>query len=104
MKPFDRPLLAALLLGTAAGAACAHGDVQCPVEPKAEWRPQMELQRKLVEMGWRVRQVKTLGSCYEVYGFDAKGARVEAFFNPKTFERIEPGPAGAASAAAPAGK
>lgn len=83
-------VLAALLLGAASFAASAHGEVDCPNEPKAEWRPQMELQRKLVEQGWRVRQVKTFSTCYEVYGFDAKGERVEVFFNPKTFERIEP--------------
>lgn len=87
-------------LCVASFAASAHGDVQCPNEPKAEWRPQMELQRQLVDKGWRVRQVKTFGTCYEVYGFDDKGQRVEVFFNPKTFERIEPRaatPAGSAS-------
>lgn len=87
-------LLTRAVLATAAlaasSAALAHGDVACPNEPKAEWRPQMELQRQLVDKGWRVRQVKTFSTCYEVYGFDDKGARVEAFFNPKTFERIEP--------------
>lgn len=53
----------------------------------------MELQRKLVAEGWRVRQVKTFDTCYEVYGFDAKGERIEAFFNPRTFERLEDKPA-----------
>lgn len=89
MKSLTRSLLA-LLVAVAASGASAHGDVQCPNEPKAEWRPQMDLQRKLVSEGWRVRQVKVFSTCYEVYGFDAKGERVEAFFNPKTFERIEP--------------
>ncbi|MDC8784995.1 PepSY domain-containing protein [Roseateles koreensis] len=82
--------LAALLLATVAFGAHAHGDVSCPKIPKEEWRPQMELQHKLSAEGWRIRQVKTFSTCYEVYGFDAKGERVEAFFNPKTFERIEP--------------
>ena len=82
---------AALVLAlAAAGAAQAHGDVQCPTVPKEEWRPQMELQKQLVGQGWRVRQVKTFKNCYEVYGFDDKGAKVEVFFNPKTFERVEP--------------
>jgi hypothetical protein len=72
----------------ATGIAHAHGDVKCDAPPKAEWRPQMELQKKLVEAGWRVRQVKTFNDCYEVYGFDEKGARAEAFFHPKTFEKV----------------
>ena len=79
----------ALLLAAASTTAFAHGDVKCEPIPKAEWKPQMDLQKKLVADGWRVRQVKVENGCYEVYGFDAKGKRVEAFFNPKTFERVE---------------
>jgi hypothetical protein len=89
MTRFSRPLCA-LLFAAFAGTAFAHGDVECPKIPKEEWKPQMELQRKLTDEGWRVRQVKVFSTCYEVYGFDAKGERVEAFFNPKTFERIQP--------------
>jgi len=75
---------------SAAQGAWAHGDVDCPNLPKEEWKPQMDLQKKLSTEGWRIRQVKVFNTCYEVYGFDAKGERVEAFFNPKTFERIQP--------------
>jgi hypothetical protein len=82
--------LAALTLTLgAAGSALAHGDVRCTT-PKAEWQPQMALQTKLVGEGWKVRKVQVENGCYEVYGFDAKGARVEAFFDPKTFERVMP--------------
>lgn len=78
----------ALIGVMSAGVASAHGDYRCEV-PKQEWRPQMELQRKLKDEGWKVRMVKTENGCYEVYGFDANKARVEAFFNPKTFERVD---------------
>ena len=86
MKQRSTLILTALTLA-AAGAAQAHGDFKCDV-PKAEWKPQMELQRKLSSEGWKVRQVKTDNGCYEVYGFDGKGNRVEVYFNPKTFEKI----------------
>lgn len=56
--------------------------------PKEEKKGQMELQRKLEAEGWKVRQVKNFNNCYEVYGFDAQGKKAEAFFNPKTFERV----------------
>ncbi len=86
MKPTS--LLCAIALTLAAGTALAHGDFKCDV-PKAEWRPQMELQRQLLADGWKkVRQVKAENGCYEVYGFDERGKRAEVFFNPKTFERI----------------
>lgn len=92
MKSPLRFYSALLLCMACAGPAFGHGEVECPVVPKEEWKPQMDLQKKLTAEGWRVRQVKTFSTCYEVYGFDAKGERVEAFFNPKTFERIQPKP------------
>ncbi len=55
--------------------ALAHGDFKCE-EPKADWKPQTELQRKLLADGWKkVRQVKTTNGCYEVYGFDEQEQR-----------------------------
>lgn len=73
----------------AAGSAWAHGDVKCTKEPKTAWRPHTELQAKLEKEGWQVRRMEQTTSCYEVYGKDPKGKRVEAFFNPVTFERVE---------------
>lgn len=83
-------LLAALILSLATSAAFAHGNVSCPAVPKEEKKPQMELQKKLEGEGWKVRQVKNFNGCYEVYGFDGQGKKAEAFFNPKTFERVYP--------------
>ena len=82
--------ITALLLLSTAGAAFAHGKVACPVVPKEEKKPQLELQRKLEAEGWKVRKVHNYNNCYEVYGFDDKGKKAEAFFHPKTFERVMP--------------
>ncbi|RYG80623.1 PepSY domain-containing protein [bacterium] len=65
----------------------AHGNVSCS-EPKAEWKARVDLQKKLKTMGWTIRDIKIENGCYEVYGFDDKDAKVEAFFNPRTFERV----------------
>lgn len=81
--------LVALSIAACSTAAHAHGTVKCDPVPQSEWKPQMELQKKLTGEGWKVRQVKTWNGCYEVYGTDDKGARAEAFFNPKTFERVD---------------
>ena len=82
--------LAPLLLAFTASAALAHGSVSCPAMPKEEKKPQMELQKKLEGEGWKVRKVQNYNGCYEVYGFDGAGKKAEAFFNPKTFERVYP--------------
>ena len=81
-----------LALCTAAAVASlparAHEE-RCEPIPKAEWRSQAELEKKLVDGGWKqVRRVKIENGCYEVYGVDEKGAKAEVFFNPKTLERV----------------
>jgi len=83
-------LLATLALVAISGTAFAHGNVSCPVVPKEEKKGQMELQKKLEGEGWKVRKVQNYNGCYEVYGFDGQGKKAEAFFNPKTFERVYP--------------
>ena len=81
---------AAAVLWSASASAqfVEHDEVKCAPVPKEEMRPQMELQRKLTGEGWKVRQIKNFNGCYEVYGFDEKGQRAEAFFDPKTFEKV----------------
>ncbi|MBT9609816.1 hypothetical protein EV672_10743 [Aquabacterium commune] len=94
MKTFARRALPALaptlVLATAtllATSAMAHGGFKCD-EPKKEWKLRDDLQDKLKAEGWDVRKVKIDNGCYEVYGFDGKGQRREAYFNPKTFELV----------------
>ena len=87
-----RTLLTALALSATshlfASKAHAHGaGLKCEV-PSKEWRQRDDLADKLKEEGWDVRKVKIDNGCYEVYGFDAKGKRREAYFNPKTFELV----------------
>ncbi len=81
--------IAVAVLALAAGSAWAHGGVTCPAHPKAEWRPHTELHEKLVKEGWTIRRMERSATCYEVYGKDPQGKRVEAFFDPKTLERVE---------------
>lgn len=78
-----------LLLALAAGAASAHGDVKCTTKPKAEWKSHEELAKKLTQEGWQIRRMEATTSCYEVYAKDPQGKRVEAFFDPVTFARVE---------------
>ena len=70
------------------GAAFAQHAERCEPIPKDQWKPQAELQRKLTDMGWKVSRVKIENGCYEVYGTDEKGGKVEVFFHPVTFERV----------------
>ena len=76
---------AALILGAAALPALA--ETRCDT-PEADRRPVEELKTELTAKGWDIRNVKIEDGCYEVYGHDADGKRVEIFFDPATFEAV----------------
>jgi hypothetical protein len=69
-------------------SAGATGLATCDSGPKEGWQPQAKLEAMLKEKGWTVRRVKEDGGCYEVYGLDDKGQRVEAYFHPVTLESV----------------
>ena len=81
-------LAAAVLALAVVGEASAQHAERCEPIPKDQWKPQADLERKLTDMGWKVSRVKVENGCYEVYGTDAKGGKVEVFFHPKTLERV----------------
>ena len=82
---------AVFVAATVAGvAAHAHGDVRCEAVPKADWRPQADLEQQLKSAGSKVNRVKEHNGCYEVYGIDEKGKKFENFYNPKTLEQVQP--------------
>ena len=86
-RNFSGTVGAALLALSSAAAFAQHAE-KCEPIPKAEWKPQAELERKLVNQGWKISRVKIMNGCYEVYGRDEKNNRVETFFHPKTFEVV----------------
>jgi len=88
MNRFPLRCLAALVLAGAGAAAFAQHAEKCEEIPQAEWKPQAELERKLVNQGWKISRVKITNGCYEVYGRDEKNNKVETFFHPKTFEVV----------------
>ncbi len=84
-----RIVLSALVLGTAlALGGSAFAEEPACKSPEAEWQPKEVLQQKLEADGWKVKTIKTNNGCYEVYGIDAKGNKMESYFDPKTFEFV----------------
>lgn len=93
MKPILKTIATAIGLSgvlLVQTARAEHDDIQCKNIPKEQMKSQQELHKKLTDEGWRIRQIKLMNGCYEVYGFDEKNARVEVFFNPQTFEYVLP--------------
>ena len=75
-----------LLLAIAA-PAFATGKMTCAATP--EQRKSIDaLTTDLTKQGWQVRKAKLDGGCYEVYGTTPQGDRVEAYFDPVSFEKL----------------
>ena len=87
MTLFPRLILAASALAVAP-PALATGKMTCNAGPQSGWKSQDALKASLAKQGWQVRKSKVDGGCYEVYGTDPKGNRVEAYFHPVTFEKL----------------
>jgi len=84
MKRFALSLLIASIAGIGTAAAADSCNV-----PQAEWQPKEALQEKLEADGWKIKTIKIDEGCYEVYGTDAAGKRMETYFDPKTFEAVK---------------
>lgn len=81
------PTLAAATFALVAGVAFASD--KCDAGPKDQWQPKEALEKKLQAEGIKVKRIKIDDGCYEVYGTDAKGARLERYFHPKTLEPVK---------------
>jgi hypothetical protein len=80
-----RILVASAVSLAAAGAALSAE--RCDV-PTDQWQPREALQKKLEAEGWTVKKIKVEDGCYEAYATNAKGEKMETFFDPKTFEAV----------------
>lgn len=81
------PVAALASIALAASPAAATGKMTCSA-PQKSWKSMASLESKLKKDGWEVRKSKVDGGCYEVYGTDPQGRRVEAYFHPVSFKLL----------------
>lgn len=77
-----KKLLASILIAFAATSAIAGPT--CTV-PKDKWMKETDLKARLEAQGYQIKTFKvSKGQCYEIYGFDKDGKKVEIYFDPQT--------------------
>lgn len=54
----------------------------CTNEPKEKYMKVEDFKKKVEGMGYKIDKFKTPGSCYEIYGKNSEGQKVEIYFNP----------------------
>lgn len=83
-----RPFLASVVLyifsnGAMAGPLCTDQD-------RSEWLTEAEIKNRITASGFTIDVFKiTKGNCYEIYGRDTDGRRVEVYFHPVTGSIVE---------------
>jgi len=73
----------------ALAANAAFAGPSCDV-PKEQWMKESDFRARVQEQGFEIKTFKvSKGQCYEIYGFDKAGQKVEIYFNPATAAVIE---------------
>ncbi|PJE39767.1 MULTISPECIES: PepSY domain-containing protein [Pseudomonadaceae] len=84
MFEIDHKVLRRLLLPTLfmlAGPALA--DVQCSNTDRSTWMNESDFREYMKDRGVQITKfLITPGNCYEIYGFDKSGRKIEVYSNP----------------------
>ena len=79
---FFAPLLIALSSAAFAGPTCSV--------PQEKWMKEADFKKNIEAQGYQIKTFKiSKGKCYEIYGFDKAGNKVEIYFDPATGKPME---------------
>lgn len=73
--------LALFLVFTMVGGF-AYAKKSCTDQPKEKWMKEADFKKRMETEGYKIRKFKQPGSCYEIYGTNKDGKKVEVYFNP----------------------
>ena len=60
----------------------AFAKKDCTTEPKEKWMSEADFKKKVESEGYTIKKFKIEGNCYEIYGVNKEGKKVEIYFNP----------------------
>jgi hypothetical protein len=84
-----KSLNAAICLALSVLPLSALAGAKCDAHPKAEWMTQADARAKLEGEGYKIRKFKVDDNCYEIYGFNKEGKKVEIYFDTKTLAVVK---------------
>jgi hypothetical protein len=63
-------------------SSAAFAKKVCTDQPKEKWMTEEAFKAKVEAEGYKISKFKQPGTCYEIYGTDKDGKKVEIYFNP----------------------
>jgi hypothetical protein len=80
-----------ITIGVAAAfaASSALAGANCTKHPKDEWMSEGDAKAKIASQGYKIQKFKIDGNCYEIYGTDKDGKKVEIYFDTKTLAVVK---------------
>ena len=82
-------LKVAVLLIAGAFSTGALAGAKCDKHPKSEWMPEADAKAKIAAQGYNIKKFKVDGNCYEIYGRNKAGKKVEIYYDAKTLEPVK---------------
>ena len=84
-----KTIVSAVLVGVAATlSTAAFAKADCKAYPKEEWMKEADAKAKISEQ-YNIKKFKVDGNCYEIYGTNAEGKKVEIYYDAKTLEPVK---------------
>jgi hypothetical protein len=80
-----------VFIGAAAALAAtsALAAANCAKHPKNEWMSEADAKAKIESQGYKIQKFKIDGNCYEIYGTNKEGKKVEIYFDTRTLEVVK---------------
>ncbi|MGF6780460.1 PepSY domain-containing protein [Paraburkholderia sp. GAS334] len=77
------------LMCTLGFSGAVLADAKCAAHPKEEWIKESDARAKLEADGYKIKKFKVDGNCYEIYGHNKEGKKVEIYYDTKTLDVVK---------------
>ena len=67
----------------------AWAGANCKANPKAEWLSEADAKSRIEAQGYKISKFKIDGNCYEIYGTNKEGKKVEIYYDTKSLDVVK---------------
>lgn len=88
--PARHPVRALTMLALLALSGAALADTDCARQDRSAWMSESQFREQMKRQGVQITKFRiTPGNCYEIYGFDANGRKLEIYYDPVDARPVE---------------